>query len=242
MGKKSLVWLLLGGMVLTAAWGVISRTSSDVTKADKSMSAAMPSVAPSIATAPAPTEVPPATTAIAAATIINVDENSSTPNALNAKSANAEPLANALEVGVQVPSNAINSALNAVPASTPAKIHAPAQTTQRAEPVKVALERAKTPAPVAPAAPTAVAMDNDVSLISALVAHNEAEPRQAQPAAPNHTKRAAKQASPDIVERRAGDSTANLVRRCKRLGGTEAKLCQRRICAGHSGDAACKAK
>jgi hypothetical protein len=110
----------------------------------------------------------------------------------------------------------------------------------RTEPVKVALERNK-PAP-ALSSKSIDPIDNDVSLISALVAHTEAESQPTQASAQNHSKHSIKKTTQDIVERHAGDNTAALIKRCKRLGGAEARLCQRRICTGHGTEAACKAK
>ena len=235
LGKKSLVWLLLGGVAITAAWGLINRTGSNAPTVDKYTSATTPPIATTAPSAPA---VPEAVLAAAppAATIINVDEKSSSPTTSNAKDSHLDPLTNLLEAGVQVPSNTISAALGSTPITAPVKPHVTAQPTQRAEPVKVAVERSK-PIPPLPSK-SMDPIDNDVSLISALVAHTEVEPQAAQ----SPSKRVAKKPTQDIVERRAGDSTAALIKRCKRLGGTEAKLCQKRICAGHTTEAACKAK
>jgi hypothetical protein len=61
--------------------------------------------------------------------------------------------------------------------------------------------------------------DSDVALLAALVAHTDG-----QPSAIVHMR--------DVVERRDGDSTDALLRRCERLGGPEAGLCRARICNG----------
>ncbi len=61
--------------------------------------------------------------------------------------------------------------------------------------------------------------DTDVALLSALVAH--ANDR-------------------DVVEPRAGDSTASLLQRCGRVGGEEGRLCRIRICASRAGDRVCR--
>lgn len=53
--------------------------------------------------------------------------------------------------------------------------------------------------------------DNDVKLLAALVAST----------------------NQDIVERKPGESTASLLKRCKKLGSLEGSLCSERICSGH---------
>lgn len=63
------------------------------------------------------------------------------------------------------------------------------------------------------------APDTDIALLSAIVAH-----------AKEH----------DVVEPRAGDSTASLLRRCQRVGGEEGRLCHVRICATRVDDEACR--
>lgn len=239
MGKKSLVWLLLGGVAITAAWGLINRTGSDTSAVDKYASVTTPPIATAAPTAPAMPDPAPAT-APSAATIINVDEKPSSPAISNGNDGHHDPLANLLEAGSQVPGNRISAALSSAQADAPAKPHVAVQPTQRAEPVKVAAEHSK---PVPPTPSKSIdPIDNDVSLISALVAHTEAEPQPPQASTQSHPKRAAKKTTQDIVERRTGDSTTALIKRCKRLGGTEAKLCQRRICVSHETEAACKAK
>lgn len=81
--------------------------------------------------------------------------------------------------------------------------------------------------PVRIAATTAHA-DNDVTLLAALVAHTDG-----QPSGIPHAR--------DVVERRDGDSTDVLLRRCQRLGGPEAGLCRARICNGQwLHEAACR--
>jgi hypothetical protein len=65
--------------------------------------------------------------------------------------------------------------------------------------------------------------DSDVALLAALVAHGSADK--------------------DIVDRHSEASTASLLRRCRRLGGTEGELCEARICSGvASGEAPCSAR
>ena len=63
------------------------------------------------------------------------------------------------------------------------------------------------------------APDTDIALLSAIVAH-----------AKDH----------DVVEPRAGDNTASLLRRCQRVGGEEGRLCHVRICSTRVGDDACR--
>lgn len=93
----------------------------------------------------------------------------------------------------------------------------------RAQPATVAASRGK-------AAATAAANDTDVALLTALVAH------AGKPAA------VAPERSRDIVVRREGDSTADLLARCKQLGLIEGMLCRSRICAGRwESDATCRA-
>lgn len=69
-----------------------------------------------------------------------------------------------------------------------------------------------------PRRPPRVAPDTDVALLSALVAHTNDR---------------------DVIEAHAGDSTATLLQRCRRVGGEEGRLCGIRICASRAGDDAC---
>lgn len=78
---------------------------------------------------------------------------------------------------------------------------------------------------VVPVAPS----DTDVTLLAALVAHA------------NQTAVVTAERSRDIVERGDGDSTADLLRRCKQLGLIEGMLCRSRICSGRwENDPACR--
>jgi hypothetical protein len=74
------------------------------------------------------------------------------------------------------------------------------------------------------------ARDTDVTLLTALVAHaNEPTVTVAE-------------RSRDVVERKEGDSTAQLLARCRQLGVIEGLLCRSRICSGRwDQDAACRA-
>lgn len=93
--------------------------------------------------------------------------------------------------------------------------------TARATPATTAASRDKAAAP---------ANDTDVALLTALVAH------AGKPAV------VAPERSRDIVERREGDSTADLLARCKQLGLIEGMLCRSRICSGRwESDATCRA-
>jgi hypothetical protein len=93
--------------------------------------------------------------------------------------------------------------------------------TARATPAATAASRDKAAAP---------ANDTDVALLTALVAH------AGKPAV------VAPERSRDIVERRDGDSTTDLLARCKQLGLIEGMLCRSRICSGRwESDATCRA-
>lgn len=88
------------------------------------------------------------------------------------------------------------------------------------KPVRRDVVRAAAPAAVhAAAAPP----DHDVSLLTALVAHQNGI------ALPSR----------DVVEPHLADSTAALLQRCGRVGGEEGRLCRARICAGRQTDAGC---
>lgn len=72
--------------------------------------------------------------------------------------------------------------------------------------------------------------DTDVTLLTALVAH-AGKPTSVTP-----------ERSRDVVERQDGDSTVQLLARCKQLGVIEGMLCRSRICSGRwDTDAACRA-
>lgn len=80
------------------------------------------------------------------------------------------------------------------------------------------------------AAAPAASGDTDVALLAALVAHS-AKPVAVLP-----------ERSRDVVERQEGDSTAQLLARCKQLGLIEGMLCRSRICSGRwDADPACNA-
>jgi hypothetical protein len=72
--------------------------------------------------------------------------------------------------------------------------------------------------------------DTDVALLTALVAHAN-KPSVVVP-----------ERSRDIVQRQEGDTTVQLLARCKQLGLIEGMLCRSRICSGRwEADAACRA-
>lgn len=72
--------------------------------------------------------------------------------------------------------------------------------------------------------------DTDIALLTALVAHTS------KPAAVTPER------SRDVVERQDGDTTTQLLARCKQLGLIEGMLCRSRICSGRwESDAACRA-
>ena len=117
-----------------------------------------------------------------------------------------------------------------IPTAQQSQAAAPRSIPDRATSHKLAsTPRTRPVTEVAPAKP-APAGDTDVTLLTALVAH------AGQPAsvAPERTR--------DVVERRDGDRTADLLLRCKQLGLMEGMLCRSRICAGSwESDAACRA-
>lgn len=105
------------------------------------------------------------------------------------------------------------------PAAPPARA-----TTSTAAPV------AATTAKASAAAPAAQAGDTDVTLLTALVAHA------------NKPASVAPERSRDVVDRQDGDTTVQLLARCKQLGLIEGMLCRSRICSGRwEADAACRA-
>ena len=72
--------------------------------------------------------------------------------------------------------------------------------------------------------------DTDVTLLTALVAHA------------NKPTVTVAERSRDVVERQEGDTTAELLARCRQLGLIEGMLCRSRICSGRwDADAACRA-
>ncbi|MFA5169941.1 MAG: hypothetical protein WC426_00100 [Sulfuriferula sp.] len=93
--------------------------------------------------------------------------------------------------------------------------------------------------------------DHDVKLLTALVAttpiakEQPAKTHESKTKYTNNklqTKSIAKEDSRDVVERKPGDSTANLLARCKKLGMIEGELCRWRICADRwDTDPVCKA-
>lgn len=105
-----------------------------------------------------------------------------------------------------------------------------AQSATQPQPARAsATPAAATPRAGAKAAPTA-ASDTDVTLLTALVAH-ASKPATVAP-----------ERSRDVVERQDGDSTAQLLARCKQLGLIEGMLCRSRICTGRwESDEACRA-
>jgi hypothetical protein len=101
-----------------------------------------------------------------------------------------------------------------------------ARTTQPAIAQKAVATRNANTTPAAAPAPR----DTDVALLTALVAHA------------NKPTVTIAERSRDVVERREGDSTAQLLARCQQLGLIEGMLCRSRICSGRwEADAACRA-
>lgn len=99
--------------------------------------------------------------------------------------------------------------------------------------------------------------DRDINLLTALVASTKdisakksnSHPADTKSVAENKAAAESKTAmskddsrNQDIVERKAGDSTAGLLKRCKKLGVIEGELCRWRICSERwDSDPACKA-
>jgi hypothetical protein len=121
-----------------------------------------------------------------------------------------------------VPARHRQAANQAMPAAAPAAAARPALRAERSPQARPGIQVNKTHSTahegtlrLASAAPP----DSDVTLLAALVAHSGSQ------ASAMHYSR-------DVVERRDGDSTDALLRRCQRLGGAEAGLCRARICNG----------
>ncbi|WP_166455060.1 hypothetical protein [Duganella alba] len=120
---------------------------------------------------------------------------------------------------------------------TPTAATAAIANTAASQPVRVAAAQHKSAAPARPAASSASATaqaqpagDTDVTLLTALVAHAN-KPSTVTP-----------ERSRDVIERQEGDTTAQLLARCKQLGLIEGMLCRSRICSGRwESDAACRA-
>ncbi|MFZ6747809.1 hypothetical protein [Undibacterium sp. Ren11W] len=82
-----------------------------------------------------------------------------------------------------------------------------------------------------PKSKNSTSAESDIALISALISR-DTDNHKAKP--DKHTQ--------DIVERKPGDKTKNLLARCKNLGGLEADLCRSRICSGQwANESACLA-
>jgi hypothetical protein len=207
---------------------------------------------------------PPATAEHSDAAVIT-DENPTSAD--TDKQDRQDKLTSALEAGVKPPPAALQTALEAGPAPAAQKPAAHAKLVNKVDTHKAETNKAETRADTAkpdehkkPSKATVVAKnkndknagkDGDVDLISALVAHT-ADPSQKQNAKPKPPKlaQADKDAAKarlherneDIVERRAGESTESLLKRCSTLGFIEGELCRWRICSGRwDNDASCKA-
>jgi hypothetical protein len=217
------------------------------------------------ASAPAPKELPPSTPAPALAandaasaekteSQAAVIENDPAAHADKADEASADPrakLTETLEAGVPVSSTALKKALEEPKASKPK----PAPKSVNAPLVNRNVQEKKVAPPKAPNAPKAGAQpsDSDVNILTALVSHGDSvnEPPKAKETAKSRQQAKKKAAEPvlaqnasdgpDIVERKAGDSTGGLLQRCKQLGMIEGELCRWRICSGRwDTDTACK--
>ena len=77
--------------------------------------------------------------------------------------------------------------------------------------------------------------DNDIALLSALVA-NTSKSKDDFLGNVNKNVAVKRPSTPsinlDVIERNPGDNTKNLLTRCEKLGGMEAQLCHDRICSG----------
>jgi hypothetical protein len=138
-------------------------------------------------------------------------------------------------VETETPTAATVAIANAAGATNPAYAPPQAATHPHAPraPVSAASRPTTPPARVATASasvsPPATA-DTDVTLLTALVAH-AGKPTSVTP-----------ERSRDVVERQDGDTTPQLLARCKQLGVIEGMLCRSRICSGRwDTDAACRA-
>lgn len=214
------------------------------------------------ASAPTPKELPPSTPVLAANDAAPAEktesqaaviENDPAAHADKADEASADPrakLTETLEAGVPVTSTALKKALEEPKASKPK----PAPKSVNAPLVNRNVQEKKAVAPKPPKAGAQPA-DSDVNILSALVSHGDSVTEQQPPKAKETAKskqQAKKKAAepalaqngsdgPDIVERKAGDSTGGLLQRCKQLGMIEGELCRWRICSGRwDTDAACK--
>nr|WP_229260038.1 hypothetical protein [Duganella aquatilis] len=122
-------------------------------------------------------------------------------------------------------------------AQTPTAATAAVANTAASQSVRVAVAQHRPAAPARPvpssASATAQAQpagDTDVTLLTALVAHA------------NKPSTVAPERSRDVIERQEGDTTTQLLARCKQLGLIEGMLCRSRICSGRwESDAACRA-
>ena len=77
--------------------------------------------------------------------------------------------------------------------------------------------------------------DNDIALLSALVANTSKSREEFSSNVSNLAGSKKTMAPPinlDVVERNSSSNTKNLLARCEKLGGMEAKLCHDRICSG----------
>nr|WP_229259474.1 hypothetical protein [Duganella aceris] len=128
------------------------------------------------------------------------------------------------------------SAMQPTPPPSPQPWHKPmppgvAVVARGAQPAATSTPAATTRDTAGPAAAAASATrDTDIALLAALVAHA------------NKPTVTVAERSRDVVERKEGDSTAELLARCRQLGLIEGMLCRSRICAERwDADAACRA-
>ncbi len=213
--------LMLISLVVAAAMTIADRTNTPIT-------ASTPSKIPAAVvppTAPAP---------IQTATIIN-DPLTSDPHERLNSALTGKQTASAPSVLAAAPAKiSISSSAPAVTASIN-------QPTATIKPKKSATDKTHSADPD----------DHDVKLLTALVATTPIakeqtskthDPKTKHTTSKAQTKTTGKEDNRDIVERKSGDSTANLLARCKKLGIIEGELCRWRICADRwDTDPVCKA-
>lgn len=236
-----LVLLLVAGLATLAALRINRPDSAPV-----QATGANAPVPPVASAAPAPTPAAEATTTPAApaaqessgagdTAVINDTAPRAPDDAASTASRGPDQLTSALEEGVKPPPATLKNALEAKP-EKPAKQAAPHEDKKKK------------------AAKTDKRDDSDVDLIKALVERSGEVERKRTPRDTagngNGQKPAQNQAtSPrqnearnvDVVERKNGESTASLLKRCHALGFMEGEFCRWRICSGRwDSDPACK--
>jgi hypothetical protein len=148
----------------------------------------------------------------------------------------AAAIINEAQPAAATPTHGVSHIAGASP-PTPTAVSAAIANAASAEPSRAARQKPAAPATTttrdqtaAAARPNQASGDTDVALLTALVAH-AGKPSVVTP-----------ERSRDVVERQDGETTAQLLARCKQLGLIEGMLCRSRICSGRwESDAACRA-